>query len=61
MFAMFIINVHNLLQIYLASAGEMGGMMGKKLGLGISRDLPVMRQKDDMFFIILFFHLIIKI
>ena len=33
---------------YLASAGEMGGMMGKKLGLGWSLALPVIRQKEDM-------------
>ena len=32
----------------LASAGEMGGMMGKKLGLGWSRALPVIRQKEDI-------------
>ena len=34
--------------IHLASAGEIGGMMGKKLGLGWSRALPVIRQKEDI-------------
>ena len=33
---------------YLASAGEIGGMIGKKLGLGWSRALPVIRQKEDI-------------
>ena len=33
---------------YLASAGEMGGIIGKKFGLGWSRALPVIRQKEDM-------------
>ena len=44
---------------YLASAGEIGGMIGKKLGLGMSRDLPVIRQKDDMVFCIILYHFII--
>ena len=35
-----------ILQSLRASAGEMGGMMGKKLGLGSARDLPVIRQND---------------
>ncbi len=33
---------------YLASAGDIGGIMGKKFGLGKSFALPVMRQNDDM-------------
>ena len=40
-------NVSNC-NIYLASAGDIGGMMGKKFGLGWSLDLPVMRQYEDM-------------
>ena len=39
-------NYHNI--VYLASAGEIGGMMGKKLGFGWSRALPVIRQKEDI-------------
>ena len=34
--------------IYLASAGEIGGMMGKKFGFGWSRALPVILQKEDI-------------
>ena len=30
--------------VYLASAGDIGGMMGKKFGLGWSLDLPVILQ-----------------
>ena len=30
--------------LYLASAGDIGGMMGKKFGFGWSLDLPVIRQ-----------------
>ena len=36
--------MNNSIVIYLASAGDIGGMMGKKFGLGWSLDLPVMRQ-----------------
>ena len=35
-----------ILQSLRASAGEMGGMMGKKLGLGSARVFPVIRQND---------------
>ena len=35
--------------LYLASAGDMGGIMGKKFGFGISLALPVIRQNDDIF------------
>ena len=34
--------------IYLASAGDTGGMMGKKFGFGWSFALPVIRQKEDI-------------
>ena len=34
------------LQSLRASAGEIGGMMGKKFGFGRFRDLPVIRQND---------------
>ena len=33
----------------LASAGDIGGMMGKKLGLGKFLALPVIRQNDILF------------
>ena len=36
------ITLHN----FLASAGEIGGMMGKKLGFGRFRARPVIRQND---------------
>ena len=31
---------------YLASAGDIGGIIGKKFGFGWSRALPVIRQND---------------
>ena len=52
-----------LQRFYLASAGDIGGMIGKKFGFGISLALPVMRQNDDIvnhflfkFLLIFFFH-----
>ena len=42
-----------ILQRRRASAGEIGGMIGKKLGFGSARDLPVIRQ-NDIFCVFLF-------
>ena len=36
------------LYLYLASAGETGGMIGQKFGLGWPLAFPVIRQKDDI-------------
>ena len=41
--------VNKAIDNYLASAGDIGGMMGKKFGLGWSRAFPVIRQNEDIF------------